>query len=158
MNRRTAVLSLAIMPLALSGCGRLRESRLNPFNWFGRARRRESQATVTKAESADGRLLVPQVTDLTVEQAAGGAILHATGLPPTQGWWKAELKSETRGRPDENGVVTYRFLVFPPIGQEPQSTPQSRDITVAVFVPQIRLDTISEIVVQGETNALSTRR
>lgn len=158
MNRRTAVLSLVALPLALSGCAKLGQSRLNPFNWFGGARRRKSEATETEAENADGRLLVREVTDLTIEQVPGGAIVRATGLPPTQGWWKADLKSDTRGRPDEKGVVTYRFLVYPPLKNERVSTPQSREITVAVFLSDIRLAEISEIVVQGASNSLASAR
>lgn len=158
MNRRTALLTLAALPVGLSACARLRESRLNPLNWFGGSRRRRTRSEATAAETADGRQLVREVTEMVVEQVPGGAIVRATGLPPTQGWWKAELKSDTRGRPDENGVVTYRFLVYQPLTQTRVSTPQSRELTAAVFLSDIRLEAISEIVVQGETNSRASRR
>lgn len=158
MHRRTVVLATFALPLALAGCGRMRESRLNPLNWFGRARRNRTQATLKPNEAADGRQLVREVTELQVEQSQGGAIIRAAGLPPTQGWWKAELVSETRGRPDEDGVLTYRFLVYQPPGQTRTSTPQSRRLTAAVFLSDIRLETIATIVVQGETNSLSSGR
>lgn len=158
MNRRTALLATLAFPLAAAGCGRIRDSKLNPFNWFGRARR-EKQATVLKPnEAADGRLLIREVTELKVEKTQGGAIIRATGLPPSQGWWEAELVSETRGRPDEDGVLTYRFLVFPPLKPTPASTPRSRQLTAAVHLSDIRLEAVRRIVVQGETNALSTGR
>lgn len=158
MNRRTAVLFLAALPLALSGCARLRASRLNPANWFEGANQGDTTGTTTPAEISDGRLLVETVTDLTIEEAPGGAIVRATGLPRTQGWWKAELKSGTRGRPDADGVLTYRFLVFPPLTDTPVSTPRSREITVAVFLSDIRLASIRKIVVQGEKNSLASAR
>jgi hypothetical protein len=158
MNRRTALLTLAALPVALSGCARLRQSRLNPLNWFGGSRRRQTRSAATAAETADGRQLVREVTEMVVEQVPGGAIVRATGLPPTQGWWLAELKSDTRGRPDEKGVVTYRFLVHQPLTQSRVSTPQSRELTAAVFLSDIRLEAISEIVVLGETNSRASRR
>jgi hypothetical protein len=153
MNRRTAVLSALALPIALSGCGRIRESRLNPFNWFGRSRRRTTRATVAPAEVVDGRQLIREVTDLEVARMPNGAIVRASGLPPTQGWWDAELVSENRGRPDENGVLTYRFLVFQPPGQTRVSTPQSRELTAAVFLSNIDLGPVRQIVVQGEGNS-----
>lgn len=158
MHRRTALLAAFALPLALAGCGRMRESRLNPLNWFGRARRARTAATLKPNEAADGRLLIREVTEMQVEQSQGGAIIRAAGLPPTQGWWKAELVSETRGRPDEDGVLTYRFLVYQPLTQTRVSTPQSRMVTAAVFLSDIKLEAVARIVVQGESNSLSSSR
>ncbi len=158
MNRRTALMITLALPVGLAGCGRIRDSRLNPFNWFGRSRRAATTATLKPNEAADGRQLIAEVTELKVEQTHGGAIIHASGLPPTQGWWKAELVSETRGRPDENGVVTYRFLVYQPLADTRVSTPQSRILTAGVFLSDQRLETITKIVVQGERNSLSSGR
>ena len=41
------VLALALAALVLTGCGSVRESRLNPFNWFGGSR---EVATVSAGE------------------------------------------------------------------------------------------------------------
>jgi hypothetical protein len=38
------------------------------------------------------------------------------------------------------------------------NTPQSRQVDVAIFVSDIRLERVDEIVVQGATNARSARR
>jgi hypothetical protein len=38
------------------------------------------------------------------------------------------------------------------------NTPQSRQVDVAAFVSDIRLDGVREIIVQGATNARSARR
>ena len=139
--------------LVVASCGRIRESRLNPFNWFGRARQREA-VPATEAP-ADPRLLVAQVVSLSVDPYSTGAIVRAKGIPPSQGWWEAELVA----RPlDENGVLVYDFRVFPPLIDTPEGTPRSREITVAASLSTVALDPIREIVVQGETNALSSRR
>ncbi len=149
--KRTVLAALGVV-LVVAGCGAIRESRLNPFNWFGRAEPRE---TVTIAAPQDKRLLVEQVVSLSVDPYSTGAIVRARGIPPTQGWWEAELVA----RPiDENGVLVYDFRVFPPVTNTPQGTPRSREITVAASLSNVRLDQVREIVVQGSTNALSSRR
>lgn len=146
--------SAALMVLGLlAGCGDGSGSRLNPFNWFGR-----SEVVVTAPGSSvpvDPRPLVASVTGLVVEPYPGGAIVRATGLPPSQGWWEAELV----GLPiDENGVQVFEFHVFPPPAPTPSGLPQSREITVAAAISTIRLERVREIVVQGATNSRSSRR
>jgi hypothetical protein len=151
--KRRVVLALGAA-FVLTGCGAVRQSRLNPFNWFGRSRARE-QVQQTAEVAADPRLLMAEVTALSIDPYSSGAIVRATGIPPTQGWWDAELVA----RPiDENGVLVYDFRVFPPVIDTPPGTPRSRQITVATSLSRVRLDQVSEIVVQGAGNALSSAR
>ena len=157
INRLVATMLLVAMSLTLADCGRIRDSRLNPFNWFGHSRAAATAAATLPGEASDGRQLIQQVTSLDVEQVTGGAIIRAAGLPPTQGWWKADLVADNRGRPVD-GVLTYRFLVFQPAGQAAVSTPQSRELTAAVFMSDNKLAEVTKIVVQGETNNRSTGR
>lgn len=156
---RLPVSGLLILALVLAGCGRIRESRLNPLNWFGR-----SQATaVAAAESVvpgrpgDPRVLVADVTDMEVARQPGGAIVRASGLPPTQGWWDAALVAENNGDPVD-GVLTYRFVVDQPHGATRVSTPQSREVTAAAYLSDIKLANITQIVVLGSANSRSSRR
>lgn len=158
MNRPIAALTVLALTLTLADCGKIRNSRLNPFNWFGQSRGTAAAAAVLPGEAADGRQLVREVTTLEVEQSQGGAIIRAAGLPPTQGWWKAELVADNNGRPDENGVLTYRFLVFQPLDATPVSTPQSRELTAAVFVSDLKLAEVTKIIVQGEANSRTSGR
>lgn len=138
---------------SLAGCGAMRESRLNPLNWFGQSGPRESIVLVAEAE--DTRALVDQVLEMQVEPYSAGAIVRAKGLAPTQGWWDAELVA----RPvDENGVLVYDFRVFPPLTETPAGAPQTREITVAVSISNVALTSVTEIVVQGASNARSSRR
>lgn len=138
--------------LALGACSSIGKSRLNPFNWFGRSQ--EATVSAPTAEIADKRALVAQVTDLTLEKMPGGVIVRATGLPPTQGFWEAELVA----RPIEDGIITYDFRVFPPITPKASSTTQSREIIVAAYLSNIKLDAIRQITVQGASNARTSRR
>ncbi len=151
---RKPLLAMLVVVLTISACGRIRDSRLNPFNWFGRSEPVAVQAA-DPAVAQDGRRLVAEVTELVLDRAAGGVIVRAVGLPPTQGFWEAELVA----RPiDENGVLVYDFRVFPPPAGAAVSTRQSREVVVAAFLSNIRLNSISQISVQGERNARAVRR
>lgn len=142
-----------IATLVLTSCGAVRDSRLNPFNWFGRSQPTETIQTVEKPK--DPRLLVADVVSMNVEPYSGGAIVRATGIAQTQGWWDAELvELET----DEAGHLILEFRLFPPVAQQDVNTPRSREITVAMTLSPARLENISRITVQGESNARTTRR
>lgn len=146
-----ALVTIALC-LSLAGCGGLRESRLNPFNWFKRS---EARASVLVEAPGDKRPLVETVLTMTVEPIPGGAIVRATGLPPTQGWWQAELVAMPL---DENGTLVYEFRVLPPRDQTPAGQARSREIEVATYISDAKLETIREIVVQGSGNARSAAR
>jgi len=137
----------------LQACGGLRDSRINPFNWFGRS---APVAVIAATEApADARSQVQEVLSMAVDPYPGGAIVRATGLPPTQGYWEAELVA----RPvDENGVLVYDFLVFPPETTKDAGPQQSREIAVGANLTNRELEAITQIVVQGLTNARASRR
>ena len=149
----TRVLLAALLAISLTGCGYVAKSKLNPFNWFkGSAPRESIELTAEKTET---RALAAQVTEMEVLPYSAGALIRATGVMPTQGWWDAELVA----RPlDENGVLVYEFRVFPPLTDTPAGTAQSREVTVAVSISPQKLEGVREIVVQAETNARSSRR
>ncbi len=153
----TAHWALALtLTLALASCGGIRDSRLNPFNWFGRSAPAERiQVAVATDADADPRPLVETVTDMQVDAFPGGAIVRATGLTPTQGWWAAELVELPI---DEDGVLVLEFRLLPPITPTDVNTPQSRTVTVGTSFSEIKLSKISRIVVQGKTNARASAR
>lgn len=148
----TRALVTVVLCLGLVGCGGLRESHLNPFNWFKRS---EARAIVAVETAGDARAFVETVLTMTVEPIPGGAIVRATGLPPTQGWWQAELVALPV---TESGTLVYEFRLLPPTDQTPAGNPRSREVEVAVYISDFKLEAISEIVVQGSTNARSARR
>jgi hypothetical protein len=150
MNKTLVTALCATM--ALGACSSIGQSRLNPFNWFGRSQ--EVRVVAPTVAANDTRALVTQVTDLTLEKMPGGVIIRATGLPPTQGFWQAELVA----RPFEDGKIIYDFRVFPPVTPQAASTTQSREIIVATYLSNIKLGSIREITVQGASNARSSRR
>ena len=80
VSRRHVVLGLG---LALSGCAGVRQSKLNPFNWFKKSQPRET--IVLPDQQSDGRTLVDTVLSMQVEPIPGGAVVRARGVTPTQG-------------------------------------------------------------------------
>jgi hypothetical protein len=153
----TSRLSLALAcTLILAGCGGFRESRLNPFNWFGRSRVVETQVVDTTV-APDGRQLVADVTLMQVDPLPGGAIIRARGRAPTQGYWDAELV--LRAGPDADPAApVYDFRIFPPVAQAASGTPQSREVDVALYLSDVQLARITAITVQGANNARAVQR
>ncbi len=150
LSRRHLVLGLAV---ALAGCGGVRDSKLNPFNWFRKSKPRET--IVLPGEKVDARGLVDTVLTLAVEPIPGGAIVRARGQLPVQGYWQAELVPQTL---TEDGSLVYEFRIFPPPGRTDVNTPQSRQVDVASYISDVKLQNVREIVVQGATNARASRR
>jgi hypothetical protein len=150
VSRRFVVLGLG---LALAGCGRIGQSKLNPFNWFRKSEPRDT--IVLPEEASDPRLLVDTVLTMQVEPIPGGAVVRARGVTPTQGFWDAELVPQEL---DDTGVLVYEFRLLPPTGRADVSTQQSREIDVAIYISDVKLANVREIVVQGAKNARSARR
>ena len=147
---KQSLLAAMMMVVLLGAC----QSRLNPFNWFGRSAPVE-KVLVTQAEAADHRLLVDEVLSLDIESFPGGAIIRAEGRNPTQGYWDAELVA----RPIEtDGVLIYDFRLLPPVERTDVNTQRSRQVAVAVSLSTVKLDGIREIIVQGARNARAVRR
>ena len=141
---------------SLTACGSIRESRVNPMNWFNYERQEERLTPEGALETAkDIRPLISQVADMRIERAPGGAIVRATGLPQTQGFHTAELievETETRG------LLAFEFRVVPPRPGAPVGSAPSREITVGTFVSDIALQGITAIEVRGQDNLRRTRR
>ena len=55
-------------------------------------------------------------------------------------------------------MLVYDFRVFPPLEATAVNRPQSREITVAISISDIKLQAVTQIVVQGANNARSSRR
>ncbi len=152
MKARALIPALAVA-ITLAGCARVAESRFNPFNWFGQS---ESERVAAPVEAEDPRPRIAQVTALVIEPTPTGAIVRATGLAPTQGWFGAALIPET----DEpvNGEMVYVFRAVPPRDPQPVSTVQSRELTVGRTLSQQDLAVLRTVRVIGARNALVVRR
>lgn len=149
MTRLIAAFTLLAFLVA---CGGIRDSRLNPLNWFGRDKEERVLAS-EDAGSQDPRGLVEEIIMLKVDRMPGGAIVHAIGLPPTQGNWAAELIPLNGEKPDK-GTLVYEFRLMPPPHAKPAGTQRSREIVVGHFVSDQTMLGVRKI----EVIALRNRR
>jgi hypothetical protein len=62
------------------------------------------------------------------------------------------------GEGTDPAAPVYDFRVLPPVVPMDVSTPQSREITVALFVTDDELEAVRSITVQGAANARAVRR
>ena len=93
--------------------------------------------------------------DLKIDKFPGGAIVRATGLPPTQGYWDAELVAQPV---DDKGRLVLDFRIFPPISAAGVVNQQSREVLVGLRLSNIKLQDVRQIIVQGAKNARSSSR
>ncbi|MGC9419298.1 MAG: hypothetical protein ACP5EN_10055 [Rhodovulum sp.] len=148
---RAPLLLILSTALILGGCGTVRESRLNPFNWFGGSTEETTTVAAGRAVVTDPRPLVDFVVEMAVEPVPGGAIVQATGRPPRQGYWMAELVRD-RATPGEDGVLVFDFRVARPEGRTRVGTEPSREVTAGTFLTTQDLERVRSIVVRGERN------
>lgn len=118
---RQATLLLAVMLFALAGCSRETggSGRWNPLTWFDTRDVPDTLVPVEQRLSTDNRLLVQQVTDVAIERTPGGVIIVAKGLPPTQGFWQADLVLDRADGIPTGGTLTYQFRIAPPLTSTP---------------------------------------
>lgn len=154
MARRLIALTLIV---AVAGCAGVRESRLNPFNWFGDAEPVEATPVIEAPRINDGRVPVQQVTELRIEQIPAGAIVHATGLPPRQGYFNVALVPVNQDIV-QNSVLVLQLRASPPLTDTRTGTEQSRELITGLFVSEQALQGITQIQVLAEANALAVRR
>ena len=137
--------------VALTACG-LGESRLNPFNWFGRSSEEQLDEA---AEAARASLpLVEEVVALKIDALPSGAIISVVGRPPTQGYWDAEL---TRV-PGISGALVLNFEIASPPTPKAAGTQPSREVLAGRYISTQDLGGATTIIVQGARNQRSVRR
>ena len=166
---------ILISTLTLTACGAVRESRINPFNWFGQSRSEAVQTQKNtnplipersgglfaglRAQDAEylGRPF-EQVTALTIERIPGGAIIRATGLAARQGYYAVQLTPATEDELPVDGVLTYRLEGVRPSKNTPVGTTPTREVIAARRITDQDLSGVRSIRVEGQLNALVSRR
>jgi hypothetical protein len=165
-----AVSVLVVSALVLTSCGTVRESRLNPFNWFGR-----SHSTAVANSTAAANPLIPQrrasilrpeapaysgqligeISELLIERRPGGAVIRVSGVADRLGPFEAKLvKNEDETDAD---TLTYDMRAYQPANPTSQSE-WPRTVTVAVYLTDQEMRDIREIRVKSARNVQTSRR
>lgn len=152
----TRTIAAFLLVTLLAACGSLGSSSLNPGNWFGRDREERIKTAETPAY-VDTRPLVAEVVALRVDRMPGGAIVTATGLPATQGYWGGELVPLNGERPDK-GTLSFEFRIVPPKTFQPVVNRRSREVVIGRFLSDQTLAGVRRIQVLARDNRRSVRR
>lgn len=169
---RRPLVALLVLSMTLGACGAIRESRMNPFNWFGGSR--EVSADVDPASTGAANPLIPQrranlfrrdegiflgrpldqVTELRIERVADGAIIRVEGIAQRADAFDIRLVPVPTERPDE--------LHFELQGEFPEVTRNTvrlpRPVVVATHLSDQELAGIRRIRVSAARNARESRR
>ncbi|SPF80132.1 hypothetical protein [Pseudoprimorskyibacter insulae] len=168
--RKTGIVLLSAT-LVLASCGAVRDSRINPFNWFGKSKSR-AVATDTKEvnplipvarrglfsgpdEVSEG-VLIDQIADLVVERRVGGAVIRARGIAPSLGISNARLVKVEEASTGGDLVMELRYEPLPTAilgGSDDQ-----RSVVVAASLTANELAEFRRITVRGARNERTTTR
>lgn len=147
------IVTAVVMAAVLVGCGRVSESRLNPFNWFGGDRETVEVTADTTADVRDD-VLIAQVLSLTVDPTQGGAIVSAIGLATTQGFWEAELVPVE----DSTSGLSFEFRVKQPLTSAPIGAQAAREVLAGTFLSTQTLGSARTITIIAGQNSRTVSR
>lgn len=167
--------ALLVSTLILAGCATVRESRVNPFNWFGSARSEampQAQETTNPlipksngiiASAREKRAIyagrpLDQIVDLTIEKVPGGAVIRATGRAARQGIHAVQLTPQNEDVLPVDGVLTFRLEGIEPVKNTAAGTAPTREVTAGRKLTDQQLAGVTVIRVEGQRNALTSRR
>ena len=172
---RRFLVVLVISSVALTGCGRLRDSKVNPINWFGNGKPRPVATAQTGAGTQTNPLIptkrasifrknktevyfgtpVDQISSISVENLPSGAIIHVTGISLRQGAHDVRLTSTSKAEPVD-GVLTFTLAAVQPQDQ-PQGAQLARTIHAAQFVSTEDLENTTVIRIVGDRNVVTSK-
>ncbi|WP_136635618.1 hypothetical protein [Pseudooceanicola onchidii] len=164
--RKTIPLLLA-SALVLTSCGAVRDSRYNPFNWFGRGESRQIEnvegrnpllprrSLLAAREKDDNRTPIQQVTLLAIERNPSGAILRAEGVTAYQAAYDLGLRLVEDVEVPE-GTLRYAFVAYQP--RRAVGTEASRRVVTAIELTDAELASVRRIEVVGAANVMTARR
>ncbi|MEL6466299.1 MAG: hypothetical protein AAFQ58_15150 [Pseudomonadota bacterium] len=177
---RPKLIVTLVLVLSLSACAAVRDSRMNPANWFGNS---QSEPVARQpAEPQEVNPLIPQnarpglfanlraqrelyvgtpidqVTDLVVEPVPGGAIVRATGIAGEDRVFDVRLTTPNEENVPVDGVLTYQLRGIHSARPTRTLSPRVRTVTAARRLTDQELAEIRVIRVEGLRNAQSTTR
>lgn len=144
------LLSLVVLVTVAASCGRQDPTTLEPEEGY-------------PDPFVDARPLVADVRNITLDPTPGGAILRATGITATQGWWDIGMRRD-RAEDETPADRTYALRGRPPVDATgdavaaPVGPVALREVEAAVFLSDSDLEGLRRITVRGATTSRSLRR
>ena len=165
---KSFIFLLLATSLLATGCGSTRNSKANPFNWFGGSKKevKESDAEsalIPKKKLAMFRIKkeapylgqpIDKLSNLVADEVPGGLLIQVTGMAQKSGMYDGQLIPLDN---TDASVREYQFDVIQP-ADTAGGPPASRTLTVAVYLTDQDLEAVSVIRVRGANNTLTTRR
>lgn len=152
MTRTIAI--LAVTALILSGCARVRDSKVNPANWFGKTTIPQTApadlpplvpASRVK-RTVDSRGLVASVGQVQVTPTPEGALVRAVGSAGGRAY-SAELVEAGR----DGTTMSFEFRA------REAASAGSRQISVATFLDNADIGGIRTFRIIGQSNSQLVR-
>ena len=176
---RILTTTVLISALTLTACGTIRDSAINPTNWFGKGRSgpikprepatpvnpliptNEKGGIFARQRERDAIFLgepIDQVTSLVIERVPGGAVIRATGLTAVQGVHSIQLTPTTDDITPVDGVLSFRIEGIRPPRAQTVGSDHTRTVVAAIALTDQELAGVSTIQVQAARNTQSSRR
>jgi hypothetical protein len=176
---RILTTTVLISALTLTACGTIRDSAVNPVNWFGKGRSspvapkdpavpvnpliptNEKGGIFKKQRERDAIYLgepIDQVTSLVIERVPGGAVIRATGVTAVQGVHSIQLTPTTKGITPIDGVLSFRLEGIRPERTQGVGSVHTRTVVAAIALTDQELSEVGTIEVQAARNTQASRR
>lgn len=171
---RITLSALLVSTMALTSCAAVRDSAVNPFNWFGRSTSEPIQteentnpliptrsglfASRRAEQNTYAGQPFDEIIDLKIDRIPGGAIIRATGRAARQGIYEVQLTPEVEDETPVKGVLTYRLEGVRPDRPTPVGQKPTREVTAGRKLTDQQLRGVRTIRVEGRTNARVARR
>lgn len=176
---RILTTTVLISALTLTACGAIRDSAVNPVNWFGKGRsgpvapsepatpvnplipKNEKGGIFARQRERDAIFLgepIDQVTDLTIERVPGGAVIRATGITAVQGVHSIQLTPTTKDITPVDGVLSFRLEGIRPDRARSVGSVHTRTVVAAIALTDQELSGVGTIQVQAARNVQTSRR
>ena len=168
--------------LIAGACATVRESRINPLNWFGSSTSEPAATQTAEASPQEANPLIPRerprirlgrrnqereledgtlianVSELVVERVPGGAIIRVEGIADRQGVHSVRLTPADPELRPEDGVLTFRLEGVTPDRARSGGPDRARRVVAAVSLTDQQLGGVRVIRIEGAQNVRTTRR
>ena len=170
---RSFMTVLVISSVALAGCSGLRDSKVNPANWFGK--NKAGRVATAPGQPASENPLIPTSTSIfkrdkreiyigtavdnvvamSVEPLPSGAIIRVTGVSRQQGAYDVRLTSDNNDEPVD-GILRLKLEAVQPI-DTPQGSQSARTVQVGKFISSDDIENTNVIQIIGGQNVISRK-